>query len=312
MNILIAGGTGFIGQALVKHFLAQNHLVSILGRDAEKIKKVFNQHVKILTWNSLTSADLTHFDLLINLTGANIGDKRWNEKSKQEVIDSRVESTKTLCQLISQTQTNLVWINADGVGIYGTQEEVVDGLPEALDENTEIQFDQLEGPFLSRVSKLWEKAALPAKTHCQRLVFIRLGAVLGSGGGALAKLKIPFNLGLGSILGSGQQPFSWIALDDLVKAIDFIYKNSNLSGAINLVAPQCVTQKQFAQTLAKVLSRPLLLKTPAAIVKLMFGEMAEELLLKGQNVKPEKLLKAGFKFDFPELEAALAHYLKKY
>lgn len=179
-------------------------------------------------------------------------------------------------------------------------------MPPALDENTTIDFNAAPD-FLAKVGRQWEMATFSARDAGVRVVNMRFGVVLGNNGGVLSKLKLPYSLGLGGRLGSGQQPFPWIALPDLLNAIDFIFANKQLQGAINFVAPQSITQQQFSQALATAMHRPALLSTPTFLIKILLGEMGETLLLNGQHVEPRVLLAAGFKFEYPDINSILHH-----
>lgn len=309
MKILIAGGTGFIGQALTKHFMAKRIDVIILGRSHKKTQDIYGAGVKTLTWDELTQSSqevLTEVDLCINLAGANIADKRWIPKIKQEILDSRVKTTSLLAKYCAQLgPKSPPLFNASAVGIYG-----IDSLPNAHEEDQPV-FSEKAPDFLSQVARAWEEATLIASQQGVRVVNMRFALVLGKGG-LLNKLKLPYSLGLGGVLGSGNQPFSWIALVDLIAAIDFLISKSSIQGAVNFVSPECITQKQFAKAFAHALKRPCFLKMPASILQILLGkQMADELLLNGQCASPKILLTHGFVFKFPNIAEALAHILSQ-
>lgn len=308
MKIVIAGGTGFIGQALVKHFRAANHQCVVLGRSHEKIKKIFGNTVKAITQKQVLTegaAEIKTADLLINLAGASIGDKRWSKKRKREILDSRLLPTQRLTAICASLGKNSPPLfNASAIGIYGLQPVTGNVLPTALDERTNIDFNSAPD-FLSQVARAWELATQPAKEAGVRVVNLRFGVVLGKNGGVLKKLKLPFLFFIGGPIGSGQQPFSWVAMEDLLRAVDFLFAKPEISGPVNIVAPNCVTQKQLAQALGKVLHRPSFISTPAFILQSLYGEMAKELLLSGQNVYPHILLEKGFQFRYPDITSAL-------
>lgn len=314
MKIIIAGGTGFIGQALVKHFLEKKSHVVVIGRTKEKIVKLFDQKITPLIWEELDSDDLHHIktsDFIINLAGANISEKRWNEAFKNELLNSRLKTTKNLteiCALLGNNSPPL--FNASAVSVYGAQHETKEGLPAPIDERETIDFNSAP-TFLARIAREWEKTTFVAKDTGARVINMRFGLVLDPSGGFLAKLKMAFSMFLGGPLGTGQQPLSWIALPDLIKAIDFLIVHNKVSGPVNFVAPECVTQKEFAKILGEVLHRPAITPMPESILKMMWGkEMAEELLLQGQNVKPYVLEKNNFQFTYPTLKEALTALLK--
>jgi len=232
---------------------------------------------------------------------ANISAKRWSEPYKQEIISSRVDATKIIADFCAELgKDSPVLFNANGVGIYGIQEKQSNGLPEAINETKAIDETALDS-FLQQVGWEWEQATTDATAKGVRVVLMRFGMVLGKSGGALAKMLLPFKLGLGGTIGTGTQPLSWIDLNDLCAAIDFLIPKKEVEGPVDFVSPNCVTQKQFAKALAKSLHRPCLLPIPGFAIKLLVGdEMATELLLEGQHVKPARLLELGFQFEYPD------------
>lgn len=308
MQMVIAGGTGFIGQALVQRFLALGHHCVVIGRHGEKIKQIFGNQVIGLSWDGLAtqaSQILQQAHLIINLAGANIGDHRWTRKRRKEILNSRIIPTQTLAQYCAALgKHSPPLFNASAIGVYGLQARSQGELPQPLTEQFPINFQQYPD-FLSQVGRQWESATQAAEQAGVRVVKMRFGVVLGKPGGILAKLKRPYSLGLAGPLGDGQQPFSWIALPDLLAAIEFLFNKPDITGAVNLVAPQCVTQQQFAAAYAAVLHRPSFVRTPALAIKLLYGQMGDELLLNGQHVVPQRLTQAGFIFACPELKAAL-------
>lgn len=303
MRYIIAGGTGFIGRALTKHFLAGEHEVTIIGRSAEKIQSAFDDTVQAVTWDQFKADPSTYLqqcDAVINLTGAGIGDKRWTEKRKDVIIASRVESTECIASACAQLGDHAPrYLNASAIGIYGLQKHSRANLPEPLTEASPVaQHDD----FLSRVGLAWEAASQLAPKVTQ----LRFGVVLDKSGGALVKYALPFQLFVGGKIASGQQAISWISLHDLIAAIDFILARPELTGPINLVAMQAVKQEAFAHSLARALHRPCWLPMPGFVMKLLYGQLADELLLQGQHVIPERLLTAGFQFKHPDVDAAFA------
>jgi uncharacterized protein (TIGR01777 family) len=307
-HYVITGATGLIGSHLVKHWLNQKHEVSVIGRTNEHIEKQYGHSVRALTWDKLTSDDLKPANVVVNLAGAGIGDKSWNNTYKKEIESSRVNATHQIVQLLLELkQSPPRLINASAIGIYGLQQQSENSLPPAMDENTAIQWGKPKD-FLSHIGQEWEKAAAPAAG--MNVVFTRFGVVLAQEGGALPKLAMPFKFFLGGPVGSGHQPFSWVAIDDVVRAIDFLANQPEASGPYNIVAPQCVQQHVFASALAKVLHRPDWLSMPGFVMKRMLGsEMATELLLEGQHVYPRRLLEAGFTFQYADIQSALQHLL---
>ena len=299
MHILIAGGTGFIGQALTEHFLQNQHQVTIISRSVDKIKQRFGDQVQAMSWDDAAPKMvdcLSGVHWLINLTGANIGDRRWSKARLKEIKESRVEITDYFAKICAQLGSQApVWFNASAIGIY---DQVVEA-SEVADEHCTINFQDHFG-VLDDVTKAWESACQPAIDAGVRVVKIRFGVVLGHGG-ALAKMLPFFKLGLGGAVGSGQQAFPWISLHDVIRAFDFLYQQESISGPVNLVAPENNTQKELAKALGLALSRPTFIPTPGFVIRTLYGQMGHELLLKGTQVAPQVLLKHHFTFEHANL-----------
>lgn len=296
MKIIVAGGTGFIGQALVRALSGAGHSVDVLTRSS----RPSSGGVRALTWGpggpGAWRAALAGADAVVNLAGATIAG-RWTEPVKQRILESRVESTRAIVSALREdAQRPRLLVNASAVGYYGPRE-----LPAAEDAPAGED-------FLARVCVAWEAEAREAEALGMRVVRLRFGVVLGREGGALAQMRAPFRLGLGGRLGSGTQPMSWIHLDDACALARLALERPELSGPVNAVAPQSVTNAQFTKTLGAVLHRPALLPVPAFALRLLLGEMAQ-MLLTGQKVLPKKALEAGYRFKFPELKGALADLL---
>lgn len=300
MNILIAGATGFIGHELVA-VLAQNHQVTVLGRDWIKLQQHFTQEVTFVTWGTLSKLQAQSYDLIINLCGKNIAASRWNQKIKQELIASRVDTSATLIQWAIEQKAKPRFFCANAIGIYGLQQQ---DDPEAFDEDSPVDFVPAKD-FLNEIGQAWMKALQPAIDFGIPVTTLHFGVVLKKDEGLLKKLYPAFYLGLGSILGKGKQIISWVHTADVTAAVEFLIAHPELRGAFNITSPNPVTQEEFARTLAAVMKRPLFMKIPAWFIKQMFGEMGEALLLQGQRVIPKRLLESGYSFRFPELYAAL-------
>lgn len=308
MKIVIAGGTGFIGRAMIQRYLLAHHEIIVIGRSQAKIRSIFDQKIKAITWKNLQdhAKDIETADVIINLSGAGIGDARWTAERKAEILNSRINPTTAIVELCSQWGPHSPPLfNASAVGVYGLEPSSENGLPPALDEETALDFNAHVEDFVDFVARQWEMATWPAREAGVRVVNMRFGVVLGKDGGVLSKLKLPFLFGLGGKLGTGKQAFSWVALPDLLRAIDFLLAHPNITGPVNIVAPGCVTQEQFAHALARTLHRPAIIPTPKFMLELAFGQMAEELLLSGQHVVPTLLQKQGFKFEYPDIKSAL-------
>lgn len=303
MNIVIAGGTGFIGKALVERLLNDNHNVVVLTRKP-KLHATSHPSPVFEQWDARTVTQWhQHFnnaDAVINLTGEMIAGRRWTKKQKEKILNSRVNATRAIVTAIEQAEKKpSVFINASGVGYYGNVPEgdVTESFPAGND-------------FLARVCQQWETAALAAQQYGVRVVTPRFGVVLGSGGGALPRMMMPFRFFAGGYLGSGKQWFPWIHRDDVINAMLFLIQDNSLSGAVNFVAPDAVTMKEFCKTLGKIMHSPSWTFVPSFVLRIALGEMAE-MLLTGQKVVPKKLLEAGFEFLYPKLEDALENVVKE-
>lgn len=312
MHRIIAGGSGLIGKRLVESWLKENHTVTVIGRSHDRIKKAFGDSVQAVTWDKVTSDTLRSAQAVINLTGENVGLKRWSEAQKKEIILSRVGSTKKLAGMLAELGVAApALFNASAIGIYGLQKKEPHHLPPKLDEATVIDWENYPD-FLSEVARKWEKAAEAAVTAGVRVVFMRFGVVLAKEGGALPIIMKPFQVYLGGPIGTGEQPFSWVAIDDVVSAINFLLSKPDANGVYNIVAPGAIQQRQLGETLGRAMNRPDVVKLPGFMAKLMLGEqMASEMLLEGQRVYPTRLLEAGFKFSYPDIESAIKHILRQ-
>jgi uncharacterized protein len=293
-HVLIAGGTGFVGVPLTLFLLRQGWAVTVLVRDYARSRQLLGAEPVLI--RSLDEVESTEkIDVMINLAGAGIADKRWTPARKKILLDSRVLTTRSLVALAQRLEsTPGLLISASAIGYYGSSDE------RRLDE-------QASGgdEFTHELCKRWEEEASKAEVLGVRVCIMRLGVVLAAGGGMLAKLLPIFKLGLGGRTGSGQQYLSWIHRNDVIAVIDWLI-NSQRRGVFNITAPDAVTNARFSELLARTLRRPCLFPQPAAMVLLMFGEMGERLLLNGQNVVPARLLSEGFVFSYPTLQEALA------
>lgn len=310
MNILITGGTGFVGQAIIEGLDTANHTqVWVLTRNPAN--PFFGNHrTNIHAITNLEQIDeATNIDVVINLAGQPIADNRWSKKQKKIILDSRVGTTKRLlCWLESKAIKPKLLISASAIGFYGVQTSV-----EICNESKDLEIDETGKPdssFSSELCQRWESEALAAAKLGIRTCIIRIGIVLGKNGGALNKMLLPFKLGLGGRIGSGKQWMPWIHLYDLRDLIFFCIDNPHIEGILNATAPNVVTNKQFSTCLASALSRPAILPMPAFVIKLLMGQMGEELLLSGKKVVPKNLLSLGYSFSFPHLNQALANILE--
>ena len=297
MKILISGASGLIGSALKTALRERgDRVLSLTRRNARNDSEI--------TWDpssdTLDPTRLTNIDGVIHLAGENIASRRWSTAQKARIRDSRVRGTTLLAQtLASISPLPKVFISASAIGYYGNRKD------EILTEESQPG----EG-FLPDVSIAWENAAKLATEAGIRTVHPRIGVVLSPDGGALGKMLVPFKLGLGGIIGSGNQYMSWITLDDLISLFLFAIDDKSISGAINTVSPTPVTNREFTKTLGRVLSRPTIFPLPAFAAKLALGEMADALLLASTRVISSRLENTNFSFAHPHLEPALRHLLK--
>ena len=294
MRILITGGSGFIGQALVPSLLAGGHELVVSSRRPEAARRVLPQAVQVT--DDIEGLAEAGIEAVINLAGAGIADQRWSAQRKRALLSSRLDTTAAIVRLCERaSQPPKVLVSASAVGFYGNQPATT-----KVDENTPPM-----GGFTHELCRQWEAAALQAEAFGVRVVRLRIGIVLGPGGGMMARVLLPFKLGVGGRLGSGQQWMPWIHRDDVVGVMTHVLTDSSCSGVYNLCAPEPVRNITFTQTLGSVLGRPTLLITPAPVLKVVFGEMSE-LLLGGTQMVPARLLAAGYVFQFPALQTALA------
>ena len=287
MDILLTGGTGFIGKALLPALRAAGHRLTVLTRqdlgDSDGLRYV----------RDLDSLD-EPFDAVINLAGASLAGKRWNARYKQEIVASRIDTTKALGDYYARLGSSpSVWLNASAIGFYGPRGD------ETLTENA-----SKGNGFSADLCQAWEEAAREAAGPDTRLCLLRLGVVLHRSGGAYLQMALPFRVGVANWVGNGRQYLSWIHRDDVVAAMLQLLGQGE--GVFNLTAPAPITSREFCSAMQDVHSTFFTLPMPATVMRLMVGEMANELLLTGQRVIPERLEEAGFTFTYRELRAALA------
>ncbi len=277
-RILLTGSNGFVGKALLEFLQSQGHQVVPLS-----IREEIDQ-------------DLNGFDAVIHLAGEPLASGRWTEAKRAKILSSRVESTAKLCTSLAKLTTPpKVFLCASAVGYYGDRGD------EILTEASNVGDN-----FLAHVCDMWELASHSLENTGIRVVHARFGIVLDPSGGALKKLILPTKLYTGATLGSGDQWISFISRKDLIRALEFILRTDTLSGPVNLTTPEPVRQKDFTQKLAKALHRKAFIHLPTWVVKLLFGQMGEEMLLASTRALPEKLQKAKFQFTAPNLDAYLA------
>ena len=306
MNIMICGASGLVGSALVDR-LKHHHELILVGRHPEQLKKRFSDVTKHMSWDDLSETLIAEQQLIINLAGENIGNRRWSRKQKRQIVDSRVNSTTKIasyCCKLGKNSPRIINASAISAAI----KPVITGKNQ---QTTTADALASDSDFLDEVVAQWESALLPAAQAGVSIVALRFSVILSNQGGALAKLLPSFKLGLGTTLGDGQQAFSWVTLNDAIEATIFFIKNPEIEGTFNIVADEVVTQKRFATTLASVLARPLFLCLPKSMVRILFGEMGDALLLKGIDASNKKLTALGFQFQQPSLREGLEHCLRK-
>jgi uncharacterized protein len=295
MNILVTGTSGFIGTALVSRLQGRGYNVVPLRRTPVRTGPG-------PTWDPdcgrVHLEPAVSLDAVVHLAGENIA-QRWTAGAKARIRTSRVDGTRLLSEALARApRPPRALVCASATGYYG------DRGAEVLDESS--------GPgtgFLAEVCQAWEAATTPARQCGIRVVHLRLGILLARQGGALARMVPLFRLGLGGRLGSGQQYWSWITLEDVLRVVDLALRDDRLSGAVNTVAPEATTNACFTAALCRALHRPALLPMPALLVRAALGEMGQEALLASCRVRPTRLLEAGFNFRFPDLGGALSHLL---
>ena len=297
MRITIAGGSGFLGEPLVRELLRNGHDVAVLTRNPANVRAG-----RAVQWDGKTqgawSAEVGGADVIVNLAGENVGEGRWTEERKRKLVSSRLDATGAIVDALRAAPPRTrTLINASAVGYYGVRGD------ETLDEN-----GARGTGFLAELVEKWEAAARGAEPLA-RVVILRFGVVLAEDGGALAKMLLPFKLGAGGRLGSGEQWMSWIDRDDVVRMIVWAIGNSSARGVYNATSPQPVRNRELTRALGRALHRPAFMPAPAFALRLAFGQMADEMLLGGQRVVPGRAEREGFTFEVPTLDASLERHL---
>jgi uncharacterized protein (TIGR01777 family) len=290
--VAVSGSSGLIGGELSRYF----------SQEETKVIKLVRAKAEsggdCVLWDpeskQVDAAGLEDLDAVIHLAGENIATRRWSPEQKEIIRKSRVEGTRLLSETLAGLKKKpKVFLCASAVGYYGDRSEPVD---ESSDPGL---------GFLPELCRDWEAAAEAASAAGIRVVHLRIGVVLSPRGGALKKMLLPFKMGVGGPVGDGRQPMPWIAIDDVIRAIDFLMRREELSGAFNITAPEGGTNAAFGKALGRVLGRPAVIPLPAIVVKMMFGEMGKALLLGGAPVIPKRLQEAGFHFKYRSVEEAL-------
>ena len=299
-HILITGGTGFIGKELRRTLLQEGHYLIVITRNPKKYDDEKAKNQQFISWEDDLIPIMNTVDVVIHLAGENVFSQRWSEEVKKKIYDSRIDSTRTLVDAMREADSKPdVFISASGSGYYGNGEDAI-----------RTESDIVGDDFLASVCKDWEAEAQKATAFGVRVANPRIGIVLERDGGAMEKMIPPFQWFVGGPVGNGKQYMSWISLDDIVGAIQFIMADESLSGPVNLTAPNPVDNKEFTHVLGNVIKRPTIVPLPGFVAKILFGEMAEAILLSGTRVLPEKLNTAGYTFKHAELKDALTDVMK--
>ncbi|HXG23455.1 MAG TPA: TIGR01777 family oxidoreductase [Chthonomonadales bacterium] len=304
MNVVIAGATGFIGQALCRRLAAAGHTLTALTRNPQKAVGLFPADTRVLAWSTEQAGKwqqvVAEAEVVVNLAGESIAGRRWTDEYKQRIRQSRLDTTRGIvAAMVVDDAPERVLLNASAVGYYGDRGEAV------VTEQTPSGSD-----FLARLCVDWEAEALQATAAGVRVVLMRTGIVLGEGGGVLEKMVPPFKWFVGGPLGLGKQWVPWIHIDDHLEMIVWAMENGAVSGPINFTAPHPVTMREFANTLGKVLNRPALFPVPRFVLQLMLGEGADAVLA-SQKVIPQAAQQLGFEWRYPHLEPALRAIFRK-
>jgi uncharacterized protein len=298
MKILITGSTGLVGTALVQDLQRAGHTVCRLVRPGTSTQAIGNSQGFDVNWNPATGelgGAAVGADAVVNLAGASIADGRWTPQRKQLLHSSRIDTTRALVQALAKMSARpRVLISASATGIYGNR-----------GDETLTEASQPGNEFLSEIAKEWESEALKAEALGIRVVRARFGVILSKQGGALPQMMRPFQLFAGGKIGPGTQWLSWITLEDAVAILRLTLENANVTGPLNVVSPQPVTNAGFTKILAAALHRPALFPAPPFALRLLLGEMADALLLSSQRVLPAQLQKLNYQFTHPDLATAL-------
>lgn len=298
MNILITGGTGFVGTELCPMLLREGHYLTIVTRSPKKHKNEQAKNQQFISWDSELVSAMNEAEAVINLAGENIFGQRWTDEVKKRIYSSRIDNTKKLVEAIKQADMPPeVMVSASAAGYYGGR-------------GTDV-LDEQEPPgdgFLARVCVDWEAAAQPVQDAGVRLAIPRLGIVLEKGGGALQKMLPPFKLFAGGPIGRGTQFVPWVHRHDLCRGLLFPITNTDFEGAYNLNAPNPVTMETLAEALGEALNRPSVFRVPEVALNLVMGEAAKP-ILESLRLTPANLQEAGFEFRFPYIREALSNIL---
>jgi len=297
MKIVISGGSGFLGGPLVARLQSRGEIV-VLTRNPKKVERG-----RGVEWHPPEpgpwTREVANADVVINLAGENVGAGRWTAERKGRLEKSRLDATRALVTAMRENvEMKLTFISASAVGFYGNRGD------QQLDESA----GRGDG-FLADLTAKWEGAAREADSFA-RVVLMRIGVVLERDGGALAKMLLPFRLGVGGRIGSGEQWMSWISREDVIRFIEWAIDHEDVRGVYNATSPEPVRNRDFAQALGRALHRPAMFPVPGFVLRLLFGEMADETILGGQRAMPARATAQGFTFAHPRIDESLEHIVK--
>jgi len=288
VKVIVSGGTGFVGEPLVRQLLRRGAEVDVLSRNPAKVRAG-----RGIPWSAVGEAATA--DVVINLAGENVGAGRWTEARKRSILESRIHATTTLVEAMRSTPSqSRTFISASAVGFYGVRGD------EVLDETASSGTG-----FLAEVTRKWEEAARGSE-GIARVVIFRFGVILARDGGALKKMLLPFWFGMGGPIGSGEQWISWVDRQDVLRAVEWAIDQPQVRGTFNMTAPEPMRNRDFSRALGRAVHRPSFMPAPAFALRLALGQMAEEILLGGQRVIPARATSEGFTFSYPALRASLA------
>lgn len=294
-NVAIIGATGLIGSKLYGVLDQPDCKISVVGRALDKLKSNFPQAYRHLTWQDFENSNAKEYNAIVNLAGASAAAQKWTADFKKTLLESRIGATQ-LSVAKCRENPKIHMINASAVSAYGLYTE-----PHV--RFTEQNHDQREGSaFLQDLADRWEATALEASANGNPVTLLRTGVVLDVSAGALPEMMKPFKMFGGGKVGSGQQMMSWISIEDIARIIAFLLQRPDITGAVNCVAPGACNNAEFSKALGKAMARPSFFSPPAFVLRAAMGQMADELILKGQHVYPEKLINAGFQFRHPTVE----------
>lgn len=296
MHVLITGGTGFIGSYLTTALVDRGDTVTVVSREKRTSP---TKGIAYITWDDDLAKTVAESDAVINLAGSNLFDTRWNDEVKKEIEDSRVDATRSIVQAIQNAKVKPeVFLSGSAIGYYGNR-----GVDKLTEESS------AGDDFLAEICVVWENEARKLDVPEVRLVLLRTGIVQQKDDGALKKMLLPFKLYGGGPIGSGEQYYPWIHMDDVIGSLLFAIENKGISGPVNITAPHPVTMNTFAKTLGEVLSRPSWFSVPKFVLRIAVGEAASA-IVSSLRVIPEKLKQSGYQFKYPELKPALIDILK--